>query len=109
MEHRFASFPSYQQIIMVTNELNRANNHRENMTEYKACLERGLELLDFIIDDSEKWRLKYRELLRARRYLAQRYLQSNIFEDTSTLQRALHQLDPEATRRLGLETNPPPK
>ena len=102
LEHRFAKLPSHQQIIMVTNELNRANNHRENLVEYKACLERGLELLDFIIDDSEKWRSKYRELLRARRYLAQRYLHSDIYEDTSVIQRTLHQLDPEASRLLNL-------
>lgn len=102
LESRFATLPSFQQIIMVTNELNRANNHRENLDEYRACLERGLELLDFIIDDSEKWQSKYRELLRARRYLAQRYLESNIYEDTSILQRTLHQLDPQATQLLGL-------
>ena len=102
LEHRFATLPSHQQLIMVTNELNRANQHKENLVEYKACLERGLELLDFIIDDSEKWRSKYRELLRARRYLAQCYLQSNVFEDTSVLQRTLHQLDPEASRLLNL-------
>ncbi len=102
LEHRFAEFPSYQQIIMVTNELNRANHLSHDLTEYKCCLERALELLDFIIDDREKWQSKYRELLRARRYLAQRYLQSNIFEDTSIIQRTLHQLDPEASRLLNL-------
>jgi len=101
LESRFSSLPSFQQIIMVTNELNRANHHRENPAEYKACLERALELLDFIIDDHGKWQSKYRELLRARRYLAQRYIKSDIYEDTSILQQTLHQMDPEAYKLLG--------
>ena len=106
LEHRFPDLPAYQQIIMVTNELNRANSQKDNHIEYKACLERALELLDFIIDDSTKWGKKYKELLRARQFLAQRYIESHVYTDTSLLQRTIHQLDPEATKLLMHQKSP---
>ncbi len=102
LEHRFSSFPSHQQIIMVANELNRADNQENNTIEYKACLERALELLDFTIDDRDKWGNKYRELLRARRYLAGLYIHAATFVKTDVLHRTLIQLDPEATRLTNL-------
>jgi len=98
LQERFSTFPSHQQIIMVANELNRANHHEHNVVEYKACLERALELLDFTIDDKDKWGGKYRELLRARRYLASIYNQPDTFIETSVLQRCLIQLDVQAWR-----------
>ncbi len=100
LESRFSALPSHQQIIMVANELNRANHHQHNLPEYKASLERALELMDFIIDDKIKWGRKYRELLRARRFLACQYLNAEIFSETSLLQRTLIQLDPVASSML---------
>ena len=102
LESRFSALPSHQQIIMVANELNRANHFEHNPAEYKACLERALELMDFIIDDRAKWGGKYRELLRARRFLANQYINAGIFSETSLLQRTLLQLDPTASSMLDL-------
>lgn len=100
LEARFSTLPTHQQIIMVANELNRANHHQNNTAEYKASLERALELMDFIIDDKAKWGRKYRELLRARRFLASQYLNAEIFSETSLLQRTLIQMDPIASSML---------
>jgi len=100
LESRFSELPSHQQIIMVANELNRANHSRDNKSEYKACLERALELMDFVIDDKIKWGGKYRELLRARRYLAMRYVDAETFHNTILLQRTLIQMDPIASSLL---------
>ncbi len=85
---------------MVTNELNRANNQQNNTSEYKASLELALELMDFIIDDKPKWDRKYRELLRARQYLASLYIDAETYTDTTALQRTLIQLDPVAVSML---------
>ncbi len=100
LESRFSGLPTHQQIIMVTNELNRANHQQNNTSEYKASLERALELLDFIIDDKAKWDQKYRELLRARQYLALLYINAETYTETTLLQRTLIQMDPVAASML---------
>ena len=97
---RFSDLPSHQQIIMVANELNRANHQRDNSAEYKACLERALELMDFVIDDKTKWGRKYGELHLARLYMASLYHNADTFTETSLLQRTLIQLDPIASSML---------
>ncbi len=100
LEARFSDLPSHQQIIMVANELNRANHQQHNTSEYKASLERAMELMDFIIDDKTKWGRKYRELLRARQYLASLYINAGTFNETTLLQRTLIQMDPVATSMI---------
>jgi hypothetical protein len=97
LEDRFASFPSHQQIIMVCTELNRAHNLQDNSAEYKNCLERALELMDFLISDP-KWQRKLTEVLRGRDVIARYYLAPP--QPTMTLQRTLLQLDVEASRLL---------
>ena len=95
LEQRFSDFPPHQQIIMVCNELNRARFFLKDIVEYKNCLERALELMDFIIDD-EKWMPKIKEILRARGIIAQYYLQPP--RETGLLQQQLIQLDTQAWR-----------
>lgn len=97
LEGRFDSFPSHQQIIMVCNELNRAQNQRQDPAEYQNCLERALELMGFLIAD-HKWQGKLKEVLRGRDIVAQYYLEPP--QSTARLQRVLLQLDIEASRLL---------
>ena len=54
LERRFSAFPTHQQILMVCNEVSRAENLRDDSVEYKWCLERSLELLDYFIAE-KKW------------------------------------------------------
>ena len=86
LESRFGSFPVHQQLLMVCNELNRAMNAKSDEKEYKDCLERALELLDFSIT-SGFWQGSYKELLRGRDQIA---------KDTNDLQKMLISLNPAA-------------
>ena len=97
LQLRFTDFTQAQQILMVCNELNRAQNCRDDSVEYKNSLERALELLDFTIAD-RRWLLKLNELTRARSVLAQAYLEKP--GQTDQLQRMLLQLDCEAWKML---------
>jgi len=103
LQSRFTDFSPAQQILMVCNELNRAQNHRKNESEYHNSLERALELMDFIYTD-KRWQKKLGELTRARSVLAQAYLEKPGLTDQ--LQRMLLQLDCEAWKMMntGLES-----
>lgn len=98
LEKRWQTFPEHQQILMICNELNRASNLQSDHKEYKNALERALELMDFTIDDP-RTRNKLHEFLRARRMIAQMYVNSQRYE-TKRLQRALVQLYPHAWKRM---------
>ena len=93
MESRFGSFPVHQQLLMVCNELNRAMNAKSDEKEYKDCLERALELLDFSIT-SGFWQGSYKELLRGRDQIAKAYISKPA--DTNDLQKMLISLNPAA-------------
>ena len=41
LQKRFHEFPVHQQLLMVANELNRAQNLINDPQEYKNCLERA--------------------------------------------------------------------
>jgi hypothetical protein len=94
LPERFGSFPKHQTILMVANELNRANNLLTNPGEYRNCLERALELLDLFSTD-KRWRSALRELRRAREVIARIYSTSAPVE-LNKLVRALIQLEPAA-------------
>ena len=98
LPERIGSFPRHQQLLMVANELNRANNLIENPLEYKNCLERALELLDLISEDL-RWRGALRELRRAREVIAQAYA-GPAPVPLQTLMRTLIQLDSVAWHML---------
>ena len=97
LQVRFTDFTQAQQILMVCNELNRAQNCRDDSAEYKNSLERALELIDFIYTD-KRWQNKLCELTRARSVLTQAYLEKP--GQTDQLQRMLLQLDCEAWKML---------
>ena len=72
LESRFSSFSTHQQILMVCNELNRAANLQDDSVEYKLCLERSLELLDYFMADKKGHLL--RESLRIRDIISEAYI-----------------------------------
>ena len=95
---RFSLLPTYQQVIMVANELNRAQNMIKMPLEYKNALERALELTDFISDD-RRWSKKLREIRRAREMMAMFYDHPQP-QDTRILQRCFIQLDSAAWKYI---------
>ncbi len=64
---------SFQQILMICNELNRAQNNRAYPEEYANCLERALELCDLCSDDDQWDNHRLLELRRARYVIAEIY------------------------------------
>ncbi|MBL6996275.1 hypothetical protein [Desulfobacula sp.] len=77
---------------MICNELNRASNLRDDLEEYKRCLERFLELLDYFITDKSGHLL--REYLRIRDIIADAYI--SIPKDTKKIQSLVLQMNPTA-------------
>jgi hypothetical protein len=73
---KWAVYSKGQQILMIANELNRANNwiKKNQLTEINQCYERAFELIDLTVEDS-KWAGKVRELLRCREVIAEMYVQ----------------------------------
>ena len=92
LESRFSSFPTHQQILMVCNELNRAANLRDDNAEFKSCMERSLELLDYFMADKKGHLL--RESLRIRDIIAEAYISTP--KNTRKIQSILLQMNPAA-------------
>ena len=90
----------HQQILMICNELNRAGNFLRDESEYKMCIERALELIDFSIQ-SKRWNGKYKEILRARDVIAKLYIAKP--EKTLDLQKALISLNTKSFEAIGIE------
>ena len=90
LEQRFSAFPIHQQILMVCNELNRAENLRDDSVEYKRCMERSLELLDYFMVDKKGHLL--RESLRIRDIIAEAYISTP--KNTRKIQSILLQMNP---------------
>jgi hypothetical protein len=101
LEKRWQTFPEYQQIIMIANELNRARNmlQQEDVYEMKQALERAFELVDLTIEYA-RHTLRY-ELLRFRELLGESYLdpdpQKHFFEK---IMKTLLTLNSEAFTQL---------
>jgi len=95
---RFATFPKSQQLLMVANELNRANNLIRHPREFKNALERALELVDLCSPDP-RWRPALRELRRGREVIARHY-QAELPKPLDTLIRVFIQMDQEAWKML---------
>ncbi len=96
LELRFSTFPVHQQILMICNELNRAANLLDDGEEYKRCIERSLELLDYFIADKNGHLL--RESLRIRDIIAEAYISAP--KHTKRIQSTLLQMNPTAWRML---------
>ena len=96
--NRFDNFSPAQQILMVCNELNRAEHSADDPDEYHRCIERALELLDLSIHETQD-KHDIRERLRARHVMSQYYIEPP--QQTKSLQKVLVQLEPEAWRQIG--------
>lgn len=93
LEQRWKTMPVYQQILMIANEMNRAENLKNDPGEYKNALERALELMDFSIDTMRMPIL--REFIRARELVAALYI-GRPLSPLPVIQNGLIQLCPEA-------------
>jgi hypothetical protein len=94
LEKRWKTMPVYQQILMIANEMNRAENLKNDLKEYKNALERALELMDFSIDAIQN-RPMLREFLRARELVAALYV-GRPLSPLPVVQNGFVQLSPEA-------------
>ena len=98
MTPRFYGFSKHQQLLMVANELNRAEHLKTTPREYRNALERAMELIDLLSAD-HRWWPALRELRRGREMMAQFYA-SPAPASTQVLQRTLLQLDATAWNLL---------
>jgi hypothetical protein len=75
-QERWNSFCITAQILNIASELTRARNRLpDNNEDCQRSLERVLELIDYTIEDREKWnRGRLKELLRFRDLIAERYV-----------------------------------
>jgi hypothetical protein len=102
LQNRWGAIPLYQQILMIANEMNRAENIKKDTREYKNALERVLELMDFSIDGPQV-RPMLKEFLRAREQVAALYI-GRTSSPLPVIQKGLIQLSPEAWHYLNGKT-----
>lgn len=101
-EERWSQFPFFQQILMVANELHRANKWIEkgDFSEVKLCYERAFELLYLTVEMLQEKR-KLRELLRFKEMLAMLYRKEEpLLSDNESLEKVLILLDKESFAQL---------
>ena len=79
---RWEQMPFYEQMANIGSEINRACKWREKQKPemMQKAFERGLELLDFTIENAHGPRL--RELLRAREAMCDFFVGNNIYNST---------------------------
>lgn len=82
-QERWNSFGITGQILNIASELTRARNRLPDNTEdCQRSLERVLELIDYTIEDREKWnRGRLKELLRFRDLIAEQYVLRRLFRN----------------------------
>lgn len=76
---KWATYSKTQQVLMISNELNRAlnclrNNHHQDA---EKCYERAIELTDLTVED-QRWNNGLKELLRFREVLSDLFLTKDI-------------------------------
>lgn len=101
-KERWSQFPFFQQVLMVANELHRANKWIEkgDFSEVKLCYERALELLYLTIEVLQEKR-KLRELLRFKEMLALLYIKKKpLLLENKGLEKVLILLDKESFAKL---------
>ncbi|MBD3384226.1 hypothetical protein GF407_04790 [candidate division KSB1 bacterium] len=98
LQSRFTAFPPQQQLLMVANELNRAEKQISRPDEYRRSLERATELIDLICTDP-RWQHALRELRRAREIMAAHYI-SKIPASVQPLLNTIVSLHPESWKML---------
>ena len=100
---KWSRYPKAQQVVMIANELNRANNWiaKESIREVNSCYERALELTDLTTADSKWQGNARREMRRFREVLAALYHDSGKNAVLNTrLYRLLLQTVPDAWNLL---------
>ena len=97
---KWFAFPGFQQLLMIANELNRAQHALEKGDPQSAihAWERAFELIDLTVADQKNCRLR-RELLRFREMLGGNFIEHNAAMNRS-LMNELIKLDPVAYRSL---------
>ena len=101
-KEKWSQFPFFQQILMVANELHRANKWIEkgDFSEVKLCYERAFELLYLTVEIPPKER-KLRELLRFKEMLALLYVKKKpLLSENKSLEKVLILLDKESFAQL---------
>ena len=98
LKQKFKKYTAENQLLMICNELNRANNSFEIKNEYKNSLERALELFYFLIED-KKWENKLKEILRARDLVAELYIKNEKIK-TNFLQKQIIMLNSNAWKLM---------
>ena len=81
------SFNTDKQVLMIANEMNRANNwiEKQDYEKVKPCYERALELIDLTVICSVNLSFK-KELLRFRELLGLHYINNDNFTDDGLYQ-----------------------
>jgi hypothetical protein len=97
---KWFSYAGYQQILMIANELNRAQNALEKGDSENAihAWERAFELTDLTTADRKNGRL-LKELLRFREMLGEAFISKDAILNRS-LMNELIRLDPDAYRAM---------
>ncbi|MDP1621295.1 MAG: hypothetical protein Q8M08_03055 [Bacteroidales bacterium] len=93
---KWSSFPRLQQLLMIANELNRAQNALEKGDIENAihAWERAFELTDLTVEDKKNVRL-LKELLRFREMMGENFISHDTFFNKA-LMNGLIQMDPAA-------------
>ena len=96
LAERWAQFPVHKQLLMLSNELNRAKNMfaRNDSKEAENALERAFEILDLMICECRN-SLRY-ELLRFRELFAERYLKGFSADECARFIRVVLSLNGES-------------
>jgi hypothetical protein len=76
---KWATYSKTQQVLMISNELNRAVNclKSNHPADAEKCYERAMELTDLTVDDI-RWKNGLKELLRFREVLSELFLSRDI-------------------------------
>jgi len=79
---KWKSFNTDKQVLMIANEMNRANNwiEKQDYEKVKPCYERALELIDLTVICSVNLSFK-KELLRFRELIGLHYINNNFIDD----------------------------
>jgi hypothetical protein len=76
---KWAAYSKTQQVLMISNELNRALNclRSKHIPDAEKCYERAIELTDLTVED-QRWESGLKELLRFREVLSELFLSKDI-------------------------------
>ncbi len=75
---KWAAYSKTQQVLMISNELNRSLSclKKNYVSDAEKCYERAMELTDLTVEDI-RWSGRLKELLRFREVLSELYLSKN--------------------------------